>query len=85
METAYFRVNGKERKFKEIYNFDDIWEYGMLFKYDGLFGEYYKLRHNSDQYDIIDIDANSDEEAINKVREMFEEWNEEFNNENNEE
>ena len=84
METAYFRVNGKEKKFEEVYNFNDIWEYGMLFK-DSAWGEHYKLRHNSYQRDVIDIEANSDEEAINKVREMFEEWNEEFNNENNEE
>ena len=77
METAYFRVNKRTMKFKEVYNFNDIWEYGMLFK-DCAWGEHYKLRHNDDQYDIIDIEANSDEEAINKVREMFEEWNEEF-------
>lgn len=80
METAYYRVNGKVRKFEEIYNFNDIWEYGMLFKYDGLFGKYYKLTTNSDKYYVIDIDANSDEEAINQAREMFEEWIEEFNN-----
>lgn len=87
METAYFRVNGKVKEFKEVYNFDDIWEYGMLFK-DCAWGEHYKLTCNSDPNYTIDIDAKSDEDAINQAREMFEEWIEEFNyneNENDEE
>ena len=79
MESAYYYVNGKERKFEELYNFNDIWEYGMLFKYDGLFGLYYKLTCNSDPKYTIDINAESDDDAINQVREMFEDWIEEFN------
>lgn len=69
-ETEYFKINGKEKEFRKIHG--GMEEYGILYKND----EYksYKLKRNHNKKDIIEINANSDEEAIKKYEKILINW-----------